>query len=187
MATSKTQAETTPQPTAERRAAEARLRTLIAEYAPASARLIAAVRRSLRKRLPTAHEVVYEYPGAVVVSLSPSGRGFEGVLALRAEAEGVKLYLNRGKGLPDPSRLLKGSGTQARWIRLEAAATLARPEVAALIDAAIAGNQVPFEASGKGSVVVRTSSAKAAKKARPAKRESKKPARPAATRKRKSG
>ena len=53
-----------------RRSAEAQLRTLIAEFAPAYLRLIGAMRRSLRKRLPTAHEVVYEYrnQGAVVIS-----------------------------------------------------------------------------------------------------------------------
>jgi hypothetical protein len=57
-----------------RRSAEAQLRTLIAKLAPAYHRLIAAMRRSLRKRLPTAHEVVYEYHnfGAVVISFSPS-------------------------------------------------------------------------------------------------------------------
>ena len=44
-----------------RRSAEAELRTLIAKFAPAHLRLIGAMRRWLRKRLPTAHEVVYEY------------------------------------------------------------------------------------------------------------------------------
>src|SRR5438128_2261059 len=86
------------QPAVARRAAEAELRALIARYAPAHLRLIAAVRRSLRKRLPTAHEVVYEYEnlGAVVISFSPSERGNEGVLAIRATADGVKLYFNQG-------------------------------------------------------------------------------------------
>jgi hypothetical protein len=43
-----------------RRSAEAELRMLIAKFAPAHPRLAGAMRRSLRKRLPTAHEVVYE-------------------------------------------------------------------------------------------------------------------------------
>ena len=49
------------QSAAERRSAEAELRTLIAKFAPEHLRLIGAMRRSLQKRLPTAHEVVYEY------------------------------------------------------------------------------------------------------------------------------
>jgi len=144
-----------------RRSAEAQLRTLIDKFAPAHLRLIGAMRRSLRKRLPTAHEVVYEYGnlGAVVVSFSPNERGYEGVLAIRATADGVKLYFNQGKELPDPAKLLQGS-SQARWIDVEGASTLARPEVACLIDEAIARNPVPFAPAGRGSVVIRSTSAK---------------------------
>src|SRR6187200_2809353 len=123
-----------------RRSAEAELRRLIAKFAPARQRLIGAMRRWLRKRLPTAHEVVYEYRDCFVISCSPNGRGYEGVFAIRGSADGVRLYFNRGKGLPDPAKLLRGAGTQARWIHLEGASTLARPEVARLVDEAIAGN-----------------------------------------------
>ncbi len=144
-----------------RRSAEAQVRTLIDKFAPVHLRLIAALRRSLRKRLPTAHEVVYEYGnlGAVVVSFSPNEHGYEGVLAIRASADGVKLYFNQGKELPDPAKLLQGS-SQARWIDVEGASTLARPEVARLIDEAIARNPVPFAHAGRGSVVIRSTSAK---------------------------
>ena len=146
-----------------RRSAEAALRTLIAKFAPAPApahqRLIGAMRRWLRKRLPTAHEVVYEYRDCFVISYSPNERGYEGVLAIRASADGVRLYFNRGKGLPDPEKLLRGSAN-ARWIHVEGASTLARPAVARLIDEAIARNRVPFARTGRGPVVIRSASAK---------------------------
>ena len=152
-----------------RRSAEAQLRTLIAKFAPAHLRLIGAMRRWLRKRLPTAHEVVYEYGnlGAVVVSFSPNERGYEGVLAIRATADGVKLYFNQGKELPDPAKLLQGS-SQARWIDVEGASTLSRPEIVTLIDEAIARNSVPFARAGRGSVVFRSASAKQRRRRRPA-------------------
>src|SRR5262245_31682489 len=143
----------------ERRSAEAELRRLIAKFAPAHQRLIGAMRRSLRKRLPTAHEAVYEYKDFFVISYSPNDRGYEGVLAIRASANGVRLYFNRGKELPDPEKLLQGS-SQTRWIHLEGASTIARPEVARLIDEAIARNRVPFARAGHGSVVIRSTSAK---------------------------
>ena len=144
-----------------RRSAEAQLRTLIAKFAPAHLRLIGAMRRWLRKRLPTAHEVVYEYRDFVVISYSPSERGYEGVLAIRASANGVRLYFNRGKELPDPAKLLQGSGNQTRSIDLEGVSTVARPEVACLIDEALARNRVPFAGAGRGSVVMsRSTSAK---------------------------
>jgi hypothetical protein len=143
-----------------RRSAEAQLLTLIDKFAPAHLRLIGSMRRSLRKRLPTAHEVVYEYRDWIVISYSPNDRGYEGVLAIHASANGVKLYFSGGKELPDPAKLLQGSGSQMRSINVEGASTLARPEVARLIDEAIARNRVPFAPAGRGSVIIRSTSAK---------------------------
>ena len=150
-----------------RRSAEAQLHMLTAKFAPAHQRLIGAIRRWLRKRLPTAHEVVYEYRDAFVISYSANERGYEGVLAIRASADGVRLYFSRGKELPDPEKLLQGSA-QTRWIDVEGASTLARPEVARLIDEAIARNRVPFARAGRGSVVIRSTSAKKRRQGRPA-------------------
>jgi len=59
-----------------RRAAETQLRGLIAIYAPTHQRLVSAMRRALRKRLPTAREVVYEYAGFFVISYSPNEQGY---------------------------------------------------------------------------------------------------------------
>ena len=154
----------------ERRAAEAELRSLITNVVPTHLRLIAAVRRLLRKRLPTAYEVVYEYHnlGAVLISYSPNEHGYEGVLSIRASADGAKLYFNRGKELPDPEKLLHGSGKQTRSINVEGASTLARPAVARLIDDAVAHNRVPFARTGRGSVVIRSTSATQRRGRRPA-------------------
>ena len=152
----------------ERRSAEAELRTLIAKFAPAHLGLIVAMRRWLRKRLPTACEVVYEYRDCFVISYSPNDHGYEGVLGIRASADGVKLFFNHAKELPDPAKLLQGSGNQCRSIDLEGASTLARPEVARLIDEAIARNRVPFARAGRGSVVIRSTSAKQRRQRRPA-------------------
>ena len=150
-----------------RRSAGAQVRAGIAKFAPAHLPLIGAMRRWLRKRLPTAHEVVYEYRDWFVISYSPNEHGYEGVLVIRATADGVKLYFNRGKELPDPEKLLQGSA-QTRWIDVEGASTLARPAVARLIDEAIARNRVPFARAGRGSVVIRSASAKQRRRRRPA-------------------
>jgi hypothetical protein len=158
----------TAQSAVARRAAEAQLRALIAKFAPAHLRLIGTMRRLLRKRLPTAHEVVYEYRDWFVISYSPNERGYEGVLAIHGSANAVKLYLNRGKELPDPAKLLEGSGNQMRSINVEGASTLARPEVVRLIEEAIARNPVPFAPAGRGSVVIRSASAKQRRRHRPA-------------------
>lgn len=147
------------QSAAARRAAEAEVRSLVAKFARGHLRLIGAVRRWLRKRLPSAHEVVYEYRDCFVISYSPSERGYEGVFAIRGSADGVRLYFNRGKELSDPAKLLQGSA-MARWANLEGASTLARPEVTRLFGEAMARNRVPFARSGRGPVVIRSTSAK---------------------------
>ncbi len=103
---------------------------------------------------------MYEYHDFLVISYSPNERGYDGVFAIRAGANGIRLYLNRGKGLPDPENLLRGSGTQTRWIHMEGASTLVRPAVVCLIDEAIARNRVPFAPTGRGPVVIRSESAK---------------------------
>lgn len=140
-------------------AAEADLRALITRIAPAQARLVGSLRRWMRKRLPTAHEMVYEYRDAVVISYSPSGRGHEAVLSIRAAQAGVRLYFGNGKDLPDPAGLLQGKANQTRWISLERASDLAQPEIAQLIDKAIARNRIPFAPTGRGPLVIRPTAA----------------------------
>lgn len=143
---------------AERRSAQAELNRLITTHASKFRPLVSTVRKSLQKRLPTAHEVVYEYRDCFVISYSPSGKGYEGVLALRGGADGVKLYFNQGKDLPDPAKRLQGSGNQARWILLTHASTLENPQVADLITAALSSNRVPFAKSGQGPLTIRSPS-----------------------------
>jgi hypothetical protein len=143
----------TTQSAAARRSAEA-------EFAPAHQRLIVAMRRWLQKRLPAAHEVVYEYRDCFIISCSPSEHGYEGVFSIHASAPGVRLYLNRGKELPDPAKLLQGSGNQTRWIQVESISIFARPEIARLMEEAITRNQVPFARTGRGPLMIRSTSAK---------------------------
>lgn len=150
----------TEQSAAERRLAEADVSALIAAHAPTHARLVGSARRWLQTRLPTANELVYEYRDNFVISYSPNENGYDGVLALRASATRVLLYFNQGKDLPDPAKLLKGTGKVTRSMTLDSATTLARPEVASLIDATLAKNLIPYARTGHGSVLIRSTAAK---------------------------
>ena len=158
-------AKPTTQSAAQRRSAEAELRRLITKFAPDHERLAGRARRWLRKRLPTAHEVIYEYRDCFVISFSPSERGYEGVFAVRGSADGVRLYFNAGKDLPDPEKLLRGTA-RARYIDLEGASTLARPAVMQLFDAAIRRNRVPFPRTGRGPVALRSAAARKSPRSR---------------------
>lgn len=161
------------QSVAERRSAEDELAQLIQKLAPSQTKLFAAARRWVRKKLPTAHEIVYEYRDCVVVSFSPSGRGNEGVLGLRASDEGVRLFLNNAKSVDDPLKLLKGSGSMARWVGIENAATLKDAAIGKLVAQAIEVNPVAFEDAGRGSLVVRPTTASKRSKGQGTRRKTK--------------
>jgi len=60
----------------------------------------------------------------------------------------------------DPKKILLGSGTQNRFIRVESADVWARPEIEALITAAIAQAKMPLPTTGGGRLFMRSVSAK---------------------------
>jgi hypothetical protein len=134
----------------------ATLRSLIEKCDPGHQPLIRAVRSALRKRLPTANELVYAYADSLVISYSPSEHGIEGIVSTAARAGGVDLYFNQGHRLPDPKKLLMGSAKQVRFIHLETARRVKHPDVEALIVAAIQASGVPLPAMGGGKLIIRT-------------------------------
>jgi hypothetical protein len=149
--------------------AEEQLRAFIGKFDPKDQRLIRAVRRAVRRWLPTANELVWDNYNFFVIGYSPTERPSDAILSIAARANGVGLCFIHGAGLPDPKKLLLGSGNQTRFIRLESAAVLARPEVHALIAAAIARAKTPLRATGRGNVVIRSVSAKQRRRRRSSK------------------
>jgi len=139
---------------------EAQLRSLIEKFDPEDQKLIRSIRSSVRKRLPSANELVYDYKTFFVIAYSSTERPPDAIVATAARTDGVRLYLIQGPQLPDPKKLLMGSGKQTRFIRLEAARRLAHPDVEALIAAAIDHAGVPLPSKGRGRLVIRTFGAK---------------------------
>jgi hypothetical protein len=156
-------------PDSGKRTPEAQLRSYINRSDPKDQKLFRSVRAAVRKRFPTANELAYDYNSFFVVAYSPTDRGIEGIVSFAARADGVRLYFMHGPQLPDPKRLLLGSGKQARFIRLERARQLAHPDVEALIVAAIARAKVPLPSKGKGRLIIRTAAAKQRSRRRPTK------------------
>ena len=138
---------------------EAQLRSLIEKFDSKAQRLFRSIRAAVRKRLPTANELVYDYGTSIVISYSPTDRGIEGIVSIAARTDGVRLYLMNGPRLPDPKKLLMGTGKQVRFIAMEAASRLKHPDVEALIAAAIEQASVPLPAKGSGRLVDKTAGA----------------------------
>lgn len=148
---------------------ESQFRAFTAKLAPDVRRRFAAVRTALRRRFPTCHELVYDYSSSLVIAYSPTDHGIDAVVTIAARADGVRLYLANSSRLPDPKRLLRGSGKQARFVELESARRLAHPDVASLVEAAVEHARIPPPAKGEGALVVRSDAAKRLSRRRPAK------------------
>ena len=148
---------------------EAQLRSYIDRFDPKNQKLIRSVRAAVRKRIPTANELAYDYNRHFVIGYSPTDRGIDSIVAIAARATGVSLYFSQGPQLPDPKRLLRGSGKQTRFIQVESASQLAHPDVEALIAATIDQARIPLPSKGKGSLIIKSDRAEKPPRRKPSK------------------
>jgi hypothetical protein len=139
---------------------EQQLAGFIEKFDSKNAALIRSVRKVLRKRLPKANELIYDNYNFFVIGYCSTERPSDCILSIAAGANGVGLSFYHGATLPDPHKLLLGSGSQNRFIRIESAATLTRPEVEELIAAAIGQSVAPLPGCGGGKLVIRSISKK---------------------------
>lgn len=139
---------------------EKQLQGFVDKFEPRYQGLIRAMRKALRKRMPTANELVWDNYNFFVIGYSATERPSDSVVSIAAAANGVGLSFYRGATLPDPQKILLGSGSQNRFLRFESAKMSALPDVEALIDAAITQAKTPFSAAGKGKLIIRSISAK---------------------------
>jgi hypothetical protein len=139
---------------------EKRLARFIARFEPRHQRLIRAARRTLRRRLATAYELAYDNYNFFVIGYSPTERPSDAAMSIVAGANGVSLCFLQGARLPDPHKILLGSGKQTRFVRVESARQLTCPEVEALIAAAIAGAKVALSGGRRGPLIIRSVSSK---------------------------
>ena len=147
-------------PSAPRETPSRQLAGFLAKFDPAIARLVRAGRGALRKRFPTATELVYDNYNALAIGFGSTERASDAIVSLAVYPRGVSLYFLHGAKLPDPAHVLQGAGKQGRFIRFENPSLFERPEVEALITAATAVAKTPLPATGRGQMVIKSISAK---------------------------
>ena len=133
---------------------------MIAEFDPEVARLIRSARTALRKRFPAAIEQVHDNETFLAIGYCTTERASDCIVSVAADAEGVALSFHYGAFLQDPQGILLGSGTQNRFLRLESVATLANPDVQAMLSAAAAQVKSPLRATGRGHTIIKSIAAK---------------------------
>jgi hypothetical protein len=137
------------------KSAEAQLEEFLAKFTPEIAGLAKAVLVKMRKRLPGAVEMVYDNYNALVIGFCPGERPSEAIFSIALYPRWVNLFFAHGKGLRDPEKFLKGSGTRVRNIVLENAGTLDDPAVEALIAQAVERAVVPIDSTKKRKLMIR--------------------------------
>lgn len=137
-----------------------RAHEFIAKFTPEMAKRIRAARAKTRKRIPQALELVYDNYNFFVIGYGPSEKAGDAIFSLAAQAKGLSLCFLQGARLPDPKRLLRGSGNVVRSIQLETADTLDRPEVEALIAVALERAKTPLTDKCRHQLIIKSVSEK---------------------------
>ena len=139
---------------------EQQVKAFIGKFDTKNQTLIRQVRTALRQWFPTGSELVYDNYNFFVLGYAPTERPSDAVVSMACSSKGVGLCFIHGATLPDPKKMLRGSGNQTRFIHLDSAEILRRPEVETLLSLAIERARTPFPTSGKRKLIVRSISKK---------------------------
>ena len=140
--------------------AERQLATFIAKFNDEVGSLAEAILGEMHRLYPTALELVYDNYNALVIGFGPSERASEAIFSIVLYPRWVTLFFLQGAGLPDPNKLLKGSGKVVRHIVLAAAADLDKPAIQALMTIALNRARAPIDPDAPGTLEIRSISAK---------------------------
>jgi hypothetical protein len=140
--------------------AKAQLDGFIARYDPVIARRTKAVLAEMRKLCPGAHELVYDNYNALAIGFAAGTRVRDVWFSIAVYPRWVSLFFFGTLPLKDPTRRLKGAGKTTRHIVLaDGTATLAAPDVKALIALALKKAGHPFP-GGRGTILIKSISAR---------------------------
>jgi hypothetical protein len=146
----------------------AQLSAFLSRFSPEIVGLVKRCLPKIRRAIPCSYQLIYEYSNSLVVAFSMSERGYEAIVAIAIFPRGIRLYFD--KSLPDPKRLLKGSGTKVRSLTIKAASDLDHADIQALFKAAIKRSGVTFSKTRSTHMIVKSASTKPSSKTQRPKR-----------------
>lgn len=140
--------------------AEAQLDTFIDKFTPEVGALTRELLEKTKARIPGATIMVYDNYNALAIGFGPTEKAGQAVLSLAVMPRWVTLCFLRGVGLPDPHRLLNGSGSQVRHVRLHTPDAFDDPRLQDLIQAALQGCELAIDQAGEQKLIIKSVSAK---------------------------
>ena len=140
---------------------KAQLDSFLGKFTPEIAKSTRGVLAAMRKICPGAIELVYDNYNALAIGFATGEQVKDAWFSIAVFPKWASLFFFKTLPLKDPKKLLKGAGKTTRHIVLkDGAATLAEPEVRALIDQALDKAGQPFKHGAKGRIVIKSVSAK---------------------------
>ena len=140
------------------------LASFIQKFTPEIATLAQAVLATMRKRYPTALELVYDNYNALAIGFGPTERASEAIFSIAVFPRWISLFFLQAQKastpLPDPENRLQGSGSVVKHIRLASAKTLDEPAIRQLMQEAEARAALPLSPKGKHRLIIKSISAK---------------------------
>ncbi|HST07922.1 MAG TPA: hypothetical protein VLJ83_07100 [Gemmatimonadaceae bacterium] len=116
---------------------ERQIEQFLSKYTPEMVAAGKAARARMRKRMPGGLEFVYDNYNALVFGFGPNERPSDAVLSLALMPKWVTLCFLKGAKLADPKKVLRGSGSTVRHVRLERVEDLDDPYISDLIERSI--------------------------------------------------
>lgn len=136
------------------------LGSFLAKFEPRVAASARAALARLRKRLPGAIELVYDNYNALAIGFGPSDKASEAIFSIAVYPRWVSLFFLQGARLPDPDKVLQGSGTRVRHIVLTEPLVLEKPAIKRLISLALASAKKPLDPKQRRRLIIKSISPK---------------------------
>ncbi len=138
------------------RSPRAQLNQFLARFTPEIEAHAQAVLGKLRRRLPGSLELVYDNYNALAIGFSPTEKTSQVIFSIAVFPRWVSLFFFRGVTLPDPSKILQGSGSLVRHLVIDELALLDRPAVKKLIAVAVARAKPTFDPKQPRRIVIKS-------------------------------
>lgn len=138
--------------------AASQLNGFIDRYTPEVARLARGALARMRKRLPTAHQLVYDNYNVCGIGFSATERPSDVIFSIALYPRRVSLFFLQAmkSDLQDPEKLLQGNGSVVRFIPLDSPAQIDSAAVQRLMKQAIVAAKVPLNRTGKGKLIIKS-------------------------------
>ena len=139
---------------------QAQLEEFIGKYTPEMATLTRAVLKKMRVRLTGAKQLVYDNYNSLAIGFSSTERAGDVIFSVVPYPRWLLLFFFHATKLPDPEKLLKGSGKVVRSVVVNDAKDLDAPALKKLMEAALKCASVTIDPKQKSQIVIKSISAK---------------------------